>query len=166
MRQRRNNKLHPWLLPALLSLPNDKNEEVRELERRGKERKCSLRKGCQAGFIPHCYPNKPFACIPTCFSFYGPESGARGSQGTECWALHTESGRIRSLMWNLSTLWPFIQNFQTLVPGLPEETRNHILQFSADNRTEEAGRVGGKIGEGDFVFFVEINGSLDHRLNY
>ena len=69
MRQRRNNKLHPWLLPALLSLPNDKNEEVRELERRGKERKCSLRKGCQAGFIPHCYPNKPFACIPTCFSF-------------------------------------------------------------------------------------------------
>lgn len=69
-------------------------------------------------------------------------------------------------MWNLSTLWPFIQNFQTLVPGLPEETRNPILQLSADNRTEEAGRVGGKMGEGDFVVFLEINGSLDHRLNY
>lgn len=41
-----NNKLPSWPLLVLIFLPNGKNEEVGELERKGKEKKHSMEEGC------------------------------------------------------------------------------------------------------------------------
>lgn len=62
------------------------------------------------------------------------------------------TGRIPPPVWTLSTLRLSMQNVLTLVPGLPEETRNHVLQLPAGKCIREAERLRGKVEECDFVF--------------